>query len=40
MVIYSMDYVRNISAKMIHGINDEHYNMFLVFLVQSNSVLQ
>ena len=44
MVIYGMDYVRNISAKMIEGINDEH-NMFLVFgdvssMVQSNPVLQ
>ena len=40
-----MDYVRNINAKMIEGINDKHYNMFLVFgdvssVVQSNPVLQ
>ncbi len=47
MIIYNMDYVRirNINAKMIEGINDEHYNMFLVFgdvsaVVQSNPVLQ
>ena len=39
-----MDYVRNINAKMIEGINDKHYNMFLVFrdvsaVVQRNPVL-
>ena len=39
-----MDYVRNINAKVIEGINDKHYNMFLVFrdvsaVVQNNPVL-
>ena len=43
-LIYNMGYVRNINSKMIEGINDEHYNMLLVFrdvsaMVQSNPVL-